>query len=202
MADLIFYAAVTFFVTVNPIGLAPLFIAVAGHETPAAQARIAARAALIAGGILVAFIAGGQILFDALGIRLPAFRVAGGLILLLNGLKMIMEDAAAPGAADNSARDVAVFPLAMPYIAGPGTIMAAVLHTDNDVVPIFQQAVVTLVLLAIVGVAYGVMLVAGRIQSLLGATGVNVVTRVVGLILCGLASEIIIDGLRTAFGFK
>lgn len=202
MADLIFYAAVTFFVTVNPIGLVPLFISVTGHETPAARARIAARSAMIAGGILVAFIAGGQVLFDALGIHLPAFRVAGGLILLLNGLNMVMGDGAPPPATDKDARDVAVFPLAMPYIAGPGTIMAAVLHTDNDVVPIFEQALITLVLLAIVAVAYGAMLAAGRIQSWLGATGINVVTRVMGLILCGLATETIIDGLRTAFGFK
>jgi multiple antibiotic resistance protein len=202
MADLIFYAAVTFFVTVNPVGLVPLFIAVTGHETPAARARIAARAAMIAGIILVAFIVGGQFLFDALGIHLPAFRVAGGLILLLNGLNMIMGDGGRPAADAQSDRDVAVFPLAMPYIAGPGTIMAAVLHTDNDVVPIFEQAIVALVLLAIVAVAYGAMLAAGRIQSWLGATGINVVTRVMGLILCGLATETIIDGLRTAFGFR
>ncbi len=202
MADLIFYAAVTFFVTVNPIGLVPLFISVTGHETPAARARIAARSAMIAGCILVAFIIGGQLLFDALGIHLPAFRVAGGLILLLNGLNMVMGDGTPPPATDQSARDVAVFPLAMPYIAGPGTIMAAVLHTDNDVVPIFDQGLIALVLLAIVAVAYAAMLAAGRIQAWLGATGINVVTRVMGLVLCGLATETIIDGLRTAFGFK
>lgn len=202
MADLIFYASVTFFVTVNPIGLVPLFIAVTGQATPEQRARTAARSAIIAGCILVAFIAGGQVLFDALGIHLPAFRVAGGLILLLNGLKMIMDEPAPPAGPGNGERDVAVFPLAMPYIAGPGTIMAAVLHTDNDVVPIFEQAVITLVLLAVIAIAYGAMLAAGRIQSWLGATGINVVTRVMGLILCGLATETIIDGLRTAFGFR
>ena len=128
MADRLFHDLVTLFVVVNPIGVVPLFIAVAGHESAAARRRIAGQAILISTVILFVFIGIGQIVLEALGINLASFRIAGGLVLLIIALRMVLQEAHDPRA-DSSAiyGNIAVFPLAMPFIAGPASIMAVVL---------------------------------------------------------------------------
>lgn len=201
MIDPIFYAAVTFLVALNPIGLVPIFIGLTAKATPDERARIAARASIIAGALLIGFLVGGQLLFDALGIHLSAFRVAGGLILSLTALNMVLAPTADPGDEDTGQpHDVALFPLAMPHISGPATIMSAILLTDNDTVPIAQQAAIAVALLAMVGLCYLAMRAADPLQRLLGRTGANVVTRVMGLILLSVGVEHVLAGLRVELG--
>ena len=136
MLDRVFHDIVTLIVVINPVGVVPLFIAVAGRKTAAERRRIAGQAAIVAAAILLVFIVIGQIVLNALGIDLASFRIAGGLVLLIIALRMVLQEARA-AVADDAAIDgnVAVFPLAMPFIAGPASIMAVVLLTDNDRTP-------------------------------------------------------------------
>jgi multiple antibiotic resistance protein len=200
MADLIFYAAVTFFVTLNPVGLVPLFIGITAREKPEDRASLAARAATIAGILLLAFMFLGQLLFDALGIHLGAFRIAGGLVLLLTSLRMVIGSGSSTPEETGEAGDLALFPLALPNIAGPAAIMSAILMTENDTVPLRDQLVVAAVAVAMIGVCYLAMRVAVPLQRYLGTTGANVITRVLGLILASIAAEHILAGLRLELG--
>jgi multiple antibiotic resistance protein len=203
MIDSIVADAITLWVVLNPIGTVPLFLAVTGHETPAGRQRIAARAVLIAGVILTAFIALGQILLTALGISLASFQVAGGIVLLSVALKMILGDSPQDTEPDRgrakSGADVAVFPVAMPFIAGPASIMAVVMLTDNDRFSIAEQARTTVVMLGVLVLVYLTLRASETILRVLGATGINVLTRIMGLILAALAVQSILGGVRQSF---
>jgi multiple antibiotic resistance protein len=193
--------AITLFVVVNPIGLVPLFIAITSGKTTLERRRIALRAVAIAAGILVVFVVIGQVILDALKVSLPAFRVGGGLVLLVIALRMVLSETdARPGAtqagAAGSAADIAVFPLAMPFIAGPGAVMAAVLLTDNDVFTMAEQVATTAVLMVILLLTYGVLLGAETVQRYIGPTGTNVLSRVLGLVLTAVAAQTMLDGVR------
>jgi multiple antibiotic resistance protein len=195
MAEKLFHDLVTLFVVVNPIGVVPLFVSVAGHESAAARRRLAGQAILISVIILFAFIGIGQIVLEGLGINLASFRIAGGLVLLIIALRMVTQEADDP-AADGSAfhGNIAVFPLAMPFIAGPASIMAVVLLTDGNVYTGWQQAETAALLLVVLGFTYGCLLGADFVQRLLGATGANVVSRIMGLILAALAVQSMLTG--------
>lgn len=198
--------AVTFFVVVNPIGLVPLFIAATRQETPKNRRSIALRSVIIAAGILVVFTAVGQVLLNAMSITLPSFRIAGGLVLLAIAMKMILADEPNKDPSEGRDRgqpgrgqDPAVFPLAMPFIAGPGTIMAAVLLTDNNQFGIPEKAITTLILFSVLAFTYGMMRAAETVHRAIGTTGANVLNRVMGLVLAALAVQTMVDGVRTAF---
>lgn len=196
---------VAFFVVVNPVGVAPMFIAVTWRESRENRNSIALRAVLISAVILIAFIIAGQLVLKALGIGVPSFRIAGGLVLFAISMKMILNEGPGPSPdtrtspQDGAARDVAVFPLAMPFIAGPGAIMASVVLTDNEKFSLPEQAVTTAVLLAVLAVTYVMLLVSEPIQRVLRDTGTNVLTRVLGLILAALSVQIVLDGIRGSF---
>jgi multiple antibiotic resistance protein len=197
MFEKLFHDLVTLFVVVNPIGVVPLFVAVAGHESAAARRRIAGQAIIISAVILLAFIAIGQIVLEALGIDLASFRIAGGLVLLVIALRMVLAEERISSGADTSLRDnVAVFPLAMPFIAGPASIMAVVLLTDNNVYTVWQQAETAALLLLVLAFTYACLVGAEFVQRLLGSTGANVVSRIMGLILAALAVQSILTGLH------
>src|SRR4051812_41616748 len=146
-----FTDAVTFFVVVNPIGeVVPIFIALTRGRPPLEQRQIARRSVLIATIILVAFLVGGQILLQALEIPLPSFQIASGIVLFLFGLKMIFHEEPHHDAPSTGAKqDIAVFPLAMPTIAGPGAMLAAVVLTDNDQFNMIEQVETASVMLCI-----------------------------------------------------
>ena len=209
MLERILTDAVAFFVVVNPIGLVPLFISITRQESPSSRRRIALRGVVIAALILIVFIAVGQILLKALGVTLPSFRIAGGLVLFAISMKMIFENEPVGGQVDGGDRnpagggqDISVFPLAMPFIAGPGTIMAAVLLTDSERFSISEQALTTIVLFIILALAYEMMLAADTVQRVIGTTGANVLSRVMGLVLAALAVEVTLAGVRGAFSLR
>lgn len=192
--------ATTLFVVIDPIGQVPLFLALTRQFTPEQKRRAAGRAILIAGVVLLLFILGGQFLLGKLGIGLPSFQVAGGIVLFLFGLRMIFEE---EGKREPHAlpvrQDVAVFPLAIPSIAGPGSMMAVVLLTDRDKTGLLDQLGTSLLLVGVLGVTYAALRLAGPIQRLIGDTGANVVSRVLGLILAALAVEQVFAGVRAAW---
>ena len=196
-------AAVTFYVVIDPIGTVPLFLSATKGKEIREQRRIALKAVIISACILIVFIVLGQILFDHLGIEMYAFQVAGGLVLLLVSLRMILDaDLEGVHVKDQQTlteRDVSVFPVALPYIAGPGVIMAAVLQTDNDLYAPTEQAVITGVLLGILLLTWLTLRSAPYFQQWLGRTGIEVITRVMGLILAALAIQAILTGISGHF---
>ncbi len=199
-------AAITFLVVLDPIGNVPLFLGATRGRSAAEVRRIASKAILVSAAILIFFIVLGKILFEYLGIGLHAFRIAGGLVLFVVALRMILEAALEgvdpregesgrnPGAGDPS-----VFPLALPYIAGPGMIMAVVLQTDRAVYAPAEQAVIACVLLVTLAVTWAILLGAAFFQRLLGKTGIDVVTRIMGMILAALAVQTILMGIAGYF---
>jgi multiple antibiotic resistance protein len=193
---------VTVLAVVNPIMVALRFVGIVHHEPAATHPRIAARATIIAAIILVGAIAVGQPLLAGLGISLAAFRIAGGLVLTLIALRMILDEPRRSVAEAAEGRDVAVFPLAMPTIAGPGAITAVILVTDDDLFTVPQQAMTTLLLLVVLVTCYMAMRGAGLLMRVLGTVGTNVVTRLMGLVLAALAVEVIIAGIKAEFGLR
>lgn len=194
--------AVTLFVVIDPIGLVPIFIAITQKEPQFSRQRIAFLGIAISTIILLAFLVMGQPLLEALEISLPAFRTAGGILLLIVGLQMVLQETGGHSASTDPASsvDLAVFPLATPLIAGPGGIMSVVLLTDNTKFGFVDQALTALALLLVLLITYVALLSADWIQKRLGRTGVNVITRILGLLLAALAMETILAGIEGYFG--
>jgi len=175
--------------TIDPLGTLALFVAVAGGLDGAARARVARSAVLYSAVILVAAIVVGQLILTAMHVSLASLQVAGGLILFLLGLKMVFG-----GHFDSqpeAGHDIAVFPLAIPAIANPGSIMACVLLTDNDTFSIKTQAGTTAILIGVLALTYLLLRAAAPIHRLIGSNGAAILTRVMGMILCALSVELV-----------
>jgi multiple antibiotic resistance protein len=192
--------ALTLFLVINPFGSIPVFLAVTRGMSRDEQLRVAGKAVVVAAAILIVFIAVGEIVLDGMNVSLPSFRVAGGLILLLVALRMVLQHESGPAFTSDAGRpgapDVAVFPLATPFLAGPGAIMASVMLTDNDSFTAAEQAVTAGVVVAIFAVTYVILRGAMVIQGRLGTTGTAVMSRVFGLVLAALAVQTLLEGLR------
>lgn len=190
---------VTLFVVVDPIGTVPLFLAIAGARPPAELNRIANRAVLIAACVLIAFLFAGQFVLEAMGIGIHAFRIAGGIVLFYLAFTMIFAE---PKAQKRDVQEVegdpAIFPLGMPAIAGPGTILTVVVLTDYHRFSFVDQARTGVVLLLVLFVQWTFLRAAIPLQRLMGTGGANILSRVMGLILAALAVETILAGLRAA----
>jgi len=189
--------AVTLFVIIDPIALVPIFIGITQHKDVQTRQEIALRAVLISAVVLGGFLIFGQFLLSALEVSLSAFEIGGGLVLLIVGLQMILENSSDQKVEEVG--DVAVFPLAIPFIAGPGAIMTVVLLTDNDKFSIIDQAITGGVMLAILAFTYGILMQSERIQQLLGTTGANTITRIVGLLVVAIAIQTMLTGISSFF---
>ena len=177
-------------VTINPFAAVPVLLSVTAKMTAAERNQTAFRACLIASVILLFLLAFGQLFLEKLGVTLPALRVAGALVLLILGIRMVFGEIQGGSAeSDAPAGDVAVFPLAMPLLAGGGSIAAIVAMTDNTVKSLAEQAVTAAVLLAVMAVIFAVLRSAETIQKLIGDTGTNVMSRIMGLVLATLAVQ-------------
>ena len=177
-------------VTINPFAAVPVFLSVTAKMTAAERNRTAFRACLIASVILLFLLAFGQLFLEKLGVTLPALRIAGALVLLILGIRMVFGEIQGGSAeSDAPAGDVAVFPLAMPMLAGGGSIAAIVAMTDHTVNSFAEQAVTAAVMLAVMVVIFAVLRSAETIQKLIGDTGTNVMSRVMGLVLAALAVQ-------------
>ncbi|MEL6587077.1 MAG: MarC family protein [Pseudomonadota bacterium] len=183
------------FVVIDPIGLAPIFVALTAGMSARARRAIAVRACAVAAALLILFAIAGEAVLGFLGISMPAFRIAGGLLLFLTALEMLFEKRTQrrEERADVPPPDPSVFPLALPLIAGPGAIATMILLTDEASPLGTVQAVG--VMLAVVAVVLGFFLLAAPIEKLLGPTGINVITRVLGMLLAALSVQFVLDGL-------
>lgn len=195
----VFEQFVTLWVVVDPIGTIPVFVAVTASLGAAARPKIAVQATLIAVGVLFFFLVAGQFLIDALGISLPAFQIAGGLVLFLFALTMIFGDSKPESesaqATDNDAASPAIFPLAVPSIASPGAMLTVVMLTDNNRFSVAEQAITAGVLLAVLAFAFIGMLLAGPILKVIGKGGAAIVSRVMGMILAAVAVDTVINAI-------
>lgn len=205
MAELFLDSLIILFVVVDPVGLAPIF----GAITPGADARYRRRMALrgtaVALCILLAFVIVGGDLLQALGISLPAFQIAGGALLFLLAVDMVF--ARHSGLRSTTEReqreaehrqDISVFPLAFPLIAGPGALTTVLLMSGRHAHDVGGMSVVLIVVVVVLGLTLVALLAADRIMRLMGETGANVVSRLLGVILTALAVQYVLDGLRLA----
>ena len=193
---------VTLVTTINPVAVVPLYLALTEGLEAQERTRVLRKATLVAAGILLVFLVAGETVLNALGVTLDAFRISGGLILLFIGLRMVFADGHEQGStleAGKVTRDIAVFPLAMPFIAGSGAIMSIVLLTENDLHNLPQQAGTAGTMCLVLILVYAILRVADTIQRLLGWTGINVVSRIMGLVVTSLAMQVMISGLRNVF---
>jgi multiple antibiotic resistance protein len=196
---------VVLFVVVDPIGLAPIFAGLTRGMDHARQRRQAVRGTLLAGFILFAFFFSGDTLLRLLGVSLPAFRIAGGILLFLLAIDMIfarrsgLRSTTVREQAEAAARhDVSVFPLAFPLIAGPGAL-TTVLLMANAGTSAPQLIGMLALLLVVLAITLASLLSAPLIMRLLGETGANVISRLLGLVLAALAVQFVIDGIRESF---
>ena len=199
LPDLVIPAFVTLFVVIDPIGLTPIFIALTRGATARDRRFIALRALGIAAGLLTLFGLFGLQVLAVFGITMPAFRIAGGLLLFLTALDMLFErraqrrrDQSEP--ALDPAEDPSVFPLATPLIAGPGAMAAMILLAGQAREPL-DLLTVHLVMVAVLAVVFALFLAAGMLERVFGETGINVLTRLLGMLLAALAVQFVLDGL-------
>jgi multiple antibiotic resistance protein len=193
-------AFLTLFVVIDPVGMAPVFLGLTADRPPAERLRIARKSIVVAALVILAFGLGGSRLLSALGISLDAFRIAGGVLLFRIAVDMVyahQERETEEEAAESRARrDITVFPLAIPFIAGPGTLASVmILSTAARRVPWGLGAVLAMAVLVLL-LTYVAFRLAGPVSRLLGRTGVNVISRVLGILLAALAVQYVADGAR------
>lgn len=194
---------ITLFVVVDPIGSVPVFLFATAAVPPELHKKFAIRGVLVAAFVLMGFLIGGQFLLEALGLRLGAFQVAGGIVLFLFALTMIFGEAkpaaeiaeAEKEACHDTLLSGAVFPLAMPSIASPGAMLAVVILTDNNRFSVQEQAVTAGLLLVVLCVTLLFLLLASQVLKVIGNGGVSVVSRVMGIILATIAVDSVLTGL-------
>jgi multiple antibiotic resistance protein len=202
MLDYLLEAFVTLFVTVDPLGLAPLFIGLTAGMGAADRRKVAYRASAIATTILVTFALAGGKLLALMGISLPAFRIAGGLLLFATAFQMVFSQKEPRDKTDadravtlDHIRDIAAFPLAIPLLAGPGAISASILAASKAPSLTAYAAFLGLIVV-VMGLCLAVFLAAGPIDRRIGETGRIVIGRLLGLLLAALAVQFVADGVR------
>lgn len=200
--DNLFNAFVTILVTIEPPGLAPLFLVLTRGMNRTERGQVALRASIIGFFVLALFAIAGAVILSMFGITLPAFRVAGGLLLFYIAFEMIFErrqdrkeKSADVAITRDHIQNIAAFPLAIPLIAGPGAISATVLLSSSFPTLAGQAALVGIIL-ASIAITYVTLLLADRVDGFLGQTGRSILTRLLGVILAALAVQFVADGIK------
>ncbi len=190
-------AFVTLFVVIDPPGLIPLFIALTQGMTPSHRHSIGVRACLIGALLLTLFGLFGEAVLNFVGISMPAFRIAGGILLFLTALDMLFERRTQrrEGQKTDPQHDPSVFPLATPLIAGPGAIATMILLVGEADGGWTGVIAVHVLMLGVIGLCYLLFLAAGPIERALGRTGTVVITRLLGMLLAALSVQFVIDGI-------
>lgn len=197
MIDKLVRDALTLWATIDPIATLALFAAMTGKLTPTQRRKTALKATLYATLILLGAVIIGQIVLSGMGIQLVSMQVAGGIILFLFGLQMLFgKEFGGEFPPGEPGHDIAIFPLALPAIAGSGPITAAIILTDNQLYSFATQCGTVLVMLAILAINCMLMLAAGSIMKVIGKNGSAVLIRVMGIILAALSIELVMDALQ------
>lgn len=204
--DALLNAFATYFIMIDPPGQAAIFLGLTAGMTGLQRRRIAMRGTLLGIGILIVFSLVGSGLLQVLGITMPAFRVAGGLLLFYIAAEMIFEkrterreETAEKAVSDSHAYSLAVFPLAVPFVAGPGAISAAILLSTRFAEPMERVAHIG-VIVAVGVILYIALLLAAQLRTYFSDAASNVLTRLLGILLAALAVQFIADGVRALVG--
>lgn len=196
----LFFDLVTLWVTIDPIGTVPLYLSVTKDLPAAARKRAALRATLIAFAILTGFLYLGQYLLEIMRIEMVSFQIAGGIVLFLFALSMIFDKSSASQAPADEGHDVAVFPLAMPSIATPGALLSVVVLTDNNSHNFLHETLTCAIMALVLGATLVLMLLGDRFIALIGRSGANILSRVMGMILSAVAVEMVVTALKGNLG--
>lgn len=190
-----------FFAVIDPIGTVPVFIAVTSRYEDQIKRKIAVKAILISAMTLLFFVVAGEVILTAIDIPLSAFQIAGGIVLFLFALSMIFGESKPDEELKmaKSGSEMAIFPLAVPSIASPGAMLAAVLLTENNRYNFWEQAQTTAVMLSVLLIVLVLMLAASLIHRLIGNSGASIVSRVMGLILASVAVASVLAGIKEYF---
>ena len=201
MEDLI-ATFIFFFAVIDPIGTVPVYIAVTRRYPDKIKRQIAVKAVLASTFVLLFFIIAGEVVLTAIDIPLSAFQIAGGIVLFLFALTMIFGESKPEEEVKmiKSGSETAVFPLAVPSIASPGAMLAAVLLTENDRYNLIEQAQTTVVMLAVLLIVWIFMLAASFVHRIIGNSGASIISRVMGLILASVAVTSVLAGIKAYFG--
>lgn len=192
-----------FFAVIDPIGTVPVFIAVTSGFEDKVKRKIAIQAVIVSACILLFFVIAGEVILTAIDIPLPAFQIAGGIVLFLFAMTMIFGKSKPEEEmkmADSGSGDTAIFPLAVPSIASPGAMLAAVLLTENNRFGFFEQLQTTVIMFSVLVVVLVLMLAASWVHRLIGNGGASIVSRVMGLILSSVAVANVLAGITEYFG--
>lgn len=186
---------------IDPVGTVPVFIAVTKNYSDSEKKKIAYYATAFAFAVLLFFLIMGQLILDKMGVPLPAFQISGGIILFLFALDMIFGDSKPESeiALAKSGKETAIFPLAMPSIAGPGAILAVVLLTDNSRHSFQSQAITASVMTFVLFVNLVIMRASTWISKVIGVTGAILISKIMGLILASIAATNILLGIKDFF---
>lgn len=188
---------VTLFVVVNPIGVLPVFIALTGGLDAGIRRRIAVQCVLVSFGVLLFFMIMGGVLLETMGVSLRAFQIAGGIVLFVFALEMVRGTFSVPAnPASTNTFALAVYPLAIPKIAGPGAMLTVVLLTDDDRFDTLQLSLTAGALVVVLASQMLILLAAEPISRLIGESGASVISRVMGMVLAALAVTLVLG----AFG--
>ncbi len=190
-----------FFAVIDPIGTVPVFIAVTHRYEEKIKRKIAIKATLVSGIILVFFVVAGETILQAINIPLSAFQIAGGIVLFIFALSMIFGESKPEEEIKmvTSASEKAIFPLAVPSIASPGAMLAAVLLTEEHHYSFLQQTKTTLVMISVLLCTLALMLLATKVHRFIGDSGASIISRVMGLILASVAVSNVLAGIKLYF---
>jgi len=204
MADAL-NAFVMLFIVIDPIGVAWMFAALTAGIEMQRQRHMAIRGVLLAGGIMFMFFFLGDAVLRWMGISLPAFRIAGGILLFLLSLEMVFARQSGLRSTTSGEQqeaehkqDISVFPLAFPLLAGPGALTTVMLIA-GQIESVMDRVAMSVVILVVCSITLLALLTARRIATWLGETGINVINRLLGLVLAALAVQFVIDGIRQSF---
>ena len=192
---------VFFFTVIDPIGTVPVFIAVTSGLGEATKRKIAIKAAFVSALVLIFFAVAGEVILTGMDVPITAFQIAGGIVLFLFAISMIFGESKPEEEikmADESTES-AIFPLAIPSIAGPGAMLAAVLMTESNRFDLLQQTITVGIMLSVVLIVMVLMLVASPVHRFIGSAGASIISRIMGLILSAVAVTNVLAGIKEYF---
>tara|TARA_A100000171_G_C2119752_1_gene140058 strand:+ start:1024 stop:1671 length:648 start_codon:yes stop_codon:yes gene_type:complete len=188
------------FVILDPLGLVPVFAALTKNMTEDQKRWIAFKSILISGSLLLIFALLGDLFLDTLSISEASFKIAGGIILFLVALRMVMNPNLGFDAKETlKGEDIAVFPLAIPLIAGPGGLISVMILMRQNETHMHSQVAIVATLVFVLLIAYLCMMFAPALKKVMGVTGISVTGRVFGIVLAGLAIEFMVTAFKTLF---
>lgn len=199
--DTLLATFIFFFAVIDPIGTVPVFIASTKGFSDKEKRATAFKAVLVSGLVLLFFIVVGELLLEAINVPLPAFQIAGGIVVFLFALTMIFGESKPESEMKTvtNTTETAVFPIAMPSIASPGAMLVVVLFTKNSENSLWEQFQSSLVLIAVLVIVLVLLLLSNKVHKLIGDAGASIISRVMGLILSSIAVSNVIDGINQAF---